>query len=250
MGNLFQLQLQNTPQQFAKPLPRVLFKTSAMGLTNVGFSLHSVCQLLVAHILVALILGGFQLVGAGRNRSEDFLLTCLQPSTQLRYQDALQNLNNALESMGVVLAKLPEEEQDWLLAEWVLDGFENARSRGGYGLALSALSKINPRAKHKVEWPIFDVWGKKAPPVQAPAAPPELSAAMIVAALLLQRPELIVVMMSSAGLLRVREALSLRYQDVVVGINSITLCLGSTKGGLEQKVVLASPSTVKWVLCF
>ncbi|CAE8604573.1 unnamed protein product, partial [Polarella glacialis] len=102
---------------------------------------------------------------------------------EVPYQEALQTLNNDLEAMGMVLAYLPEEEQDWLLAEWILEGCENSKSRGGYGLALSALSKINPRVRFKVAWKVFDVWGKKAPPAQAPAAPPELITAMIVGGL-------------------------------------------------------------------
>ncbi|CAE8604909.1 unnamed protein product [Polarella glacialis] len=215
----------------------------------------STCRLrrlpLLWEILFLVILGATRQAGAGRSRIEDFLLTSLQPSTQLRYQEALQILNNDLDATGTVLADLPEEEQDWLLAEWILEGYENSKSRGGYGLALSALSKINPRVRYKVAWKVFDVWGKKAPPAQAPAAPPELITAMIVAALLLQRPELsLVMMLCFAGLLRVREALSLCYKDVVVGINCVTLCLSATKGGLEQKVVLTNTSTVNWVLSY
>ncbi|CAE8649119.1 unnamed protein product [Polarella glacialis] len=209
------------------------------------------CLPLQWEILFLVILGATRQAGAGRSRIEDFLLTSLQPSTQLRYQEALQTLNNDLDATGTVLADLPEEEQDWLLAEWILEGYENSKSRGGYGLALSALSKINPRVRYKVAWKVFDVWGKKAPPAQAPAAPPELITAMIVAALLLQRPELsLVMMLCFAGLLRVREALSLCYKDVVVGINCVTLCLSATKGGLEQKVVLTNTSTVNWVLSY
>ena len=49
------------------------------------------------------------------------------------------------------------------------------------------------------------------------------------------------------GLLRVREALQLDCGDIILLPDSVVLCLGLTKRGMEQKVVLTSPSVVCWV---
>ncbi|CAE8624258.1 unnamed protein product [Polarella glacialis] len=131
-----------------------------MALTTAASTLCLLCRPLLTNILVILILGAIQQVGAGRSRIEAFLLTSLQPSTQPRYQEALQTLNNDLEAMGTVVAELSEEEQDWLLAEWIQEGYENAKSRGGYGLAISALSKIIPRIRWRGK---FFMFGAKEP---------------------------------------------------------------------------------------
>lgn len=53
-----------------------------------------------------------------------------------------------------------------------------------------------------------------------------------------------------ACLLRVREALSLLYEDVIFTGTSFVLCLSRTKTGVEQKVVLTHPHMVQWILCF
>eukprot|EP00438_Fugacium_kawagutii_P020628 Skav223011 [mRNA] locus=scaffold1422:63331:69191:+ [translate_table: standard] len=82
---------------------------------------------------------------------------------------------------------------------------------------------------------------------QAPAAPPQLLHAMIVLALVLGRPQLSVAMMLAyCGLLRVREVLSLRVRDAILQGTTLILCLGRTKRGMEQKVILNNSSVVLW----
>ena len=64
---------------------------------------------------------------------------------------------------------------------------------------------------------------------------------------ILNRPQLSLAMMwCYTGLLRVREALTLKWQDVVIQPNSIVLCLGKTKRGMEQKVILNDGAVVQW----
>ena len=111
--------------------------------------------------------------------------------------------------------------------------------------ALSAVHKVFPRLRLRVAWKVYDTWGQLQPPRQAPAAPPELLQAMFCVALLLNRPHLSCLMLVCyCGLLRVREGLRLQYRDVVFLPDSVVLCLGQTKRGLEQKVVLTNPAVV------
>ena len=146
---------------------------------------------------------------------------------------------------------MTEEEQDMFLSEWILDGYENGSSKNEFSWALSALQKVNPRLRIKIAWKVLDAWGSFVPTKQAPAAPPELLQSMIVLALVVGRPELsLAMLLAYAGLLRVREALTLRWCDLVVSSNAVVLCLGRTKTGVEQKVVLTNATVVQWVLHF
>ena len=142
---------------------------------------------------------------------------------------------------------MDESQQDSFLAEWVLDGFERGGSKNEYSWALSALQKVHPRLRLKTAWKVLDAWTSLSPVRQAPAAPPELLHAMIVLALILGRPQLsLAMLLAYCGLLRVREVLCLRVGDVILGPNTLVLCLGRTKRGIEQKVVLTNPSVIQW----
>lgn len=144
--------------------------------------------------------------------------------------------------------KMSEEAQDYFLAEWILDGYENGESKNEYAWTLSAVQKIFPRIKLRTAWKVLDVWTTLVPVQQAPAAPPELVQAMITLSTLLNRPQLgLVILLCFVGLLRVREALNLRWNDVVLQQDYIVLCLGLTKRGMEQKVVLNNPTVVLFV---
>lgn len=173
----------------------------------------------------------------------------MKPSTVQKYTKALEDLNSELGSQGYQWHRMSEEQQDNFVAEWLIDGFEAGAGKAEYGWALSALQKIHPRLRLKTAWRVFDVWGQHQPPKQAPAATPEFLHGMMAMALFLVRPQVAGVMVFCyAGLLRVREALSLRYEDVIVQKDSITLCLGQTKRGMEQKVVMRNPSVVQFTV--
>lgn len=53
-----------------------------------------------------------------------------------------------------------------------------------------------------------------------------------------------------AGLLRVRESLSLKFRDIILQADSLTLCLGQTKRGIEQKVVMRNSSVIHFAAEF
>ena len=187
--------------------------------------------------------------GFGLDRVQVFLLNSLKQSTIDKYTKALQHLSNELADQQLVWSDMDEEDQDKFVAEWLLSGYEAGHHRAEYGWALSAVQKVCPRVRLRTSWKVYDAWGQKEPPKQAPAAPPELLHAMFAVALLLNRPALAALMVSCyAGLLRVREALALRQQDVVLQATEVILCLGQTKRGLEQKVVMRNPSVVAFFM--
>ena len=200
-----------------------------------------------------LILGLAQSVqlGNGHPRVERFLLSALKDVTKAKYQQAIDLLNRELQSTGVDWSGMSEEQQDYFLAEWLIDGYEQGFGRSEYGSLLSALGRMYPRCKYKIAWKVFDVWGSLQPPQQAAAAPPELVTAMMVASFALNRyPLAIIICICYAGLLRVGEALQLKWKDVFVGAGGLTLCLGNTKRGMEQKVVITNTLVIQWFMRF
>lgn len=129
-----------------------------------------------------------------------------------------------------------------------LDGFEAGGSKNEYSWTLSALQKVHPRLRLRTSWKVLDAWTTLSPVRQAPAAPPELLHAMIVLALILGRPQLsLAMLLAYCGLLRVREVLGLRVKDVILEPRNLILCLGLTKRGMEQKVLLTNPSVLQWL---
>ena len=146
---------------------------------------------------------------------------------------------------------MDEAQQDYFLAEWLLDGYVDGKGKAEYGWALSAVQKIFPRLRLKVAWRVFDAWGQLHPPTQAPAVPPEVIHGMIAIALSLNRPALAGMMVACyAGLLRAREALNLLRRDVLIQSDGIVLCLGRTKQGTEQRVILRNATVIHFLQCY
>ena len=189
--------------------------------------------------------------GTGRSRVQDFLLSSLSRSAQDKYRDALLLLHHKCEEEGIRFSDLNEENQDWFLAEWILDAKLDGDKRWQYSELLSALARVNPRVRYRVSHRVLDVWTVQCPPKQAPAAPPELLV-QIFMLLILSGHDCVGVgaMLCYAGLLRVREMLNLKLQDVVFGDAYIVVCLGQTKRGKEQKVCIHQPQVVAWLRAY
>lgn len=172
----------------------------------------------------------------------------MRDTTKEKYNQAIQLLNRELSRLKLDWRTLSEEQQDLFLSEWLVDGYEEGLGRTEYGFLLSALGRINPRAKYRTAWKVYEVWGSLQPPKQAVAAPPEMITAMMVSAFALNRIELgMVICLCFAGLLRVGEALHLRWKDVFFSSGVLTLCLGQTKTGMEQKVVINNGIVFAWM---
>ncbi|CAK8990988.1 unnamed protein product, partial [Durusdinium trenchii] len=182
-------------------------------------------------------------------KEDAFLLGSLRDATLKKYALALERLNNELRRHDRHWANMSEEEQDLFLAEWLVDGCESGASKTEYGWALSAVQKLFPRMRVRTAWKVFDAWSQFAPVRQAPAAPPEFLHALVSIAMLLNRlPLAALIVVCYAGLLRVREALQLTYADLILGVDEIVLCLGHTKRGTEQKVLLRNSTVVQFLL--
>lgn len=143
---------------------------------------------------------------------------------------------------------MTEQEQDWVVAELVLDAYEQDEPRHVYADLLSALAKVDPRRRLKVSYRVMDVWTKRAPPRQAPACPPELLTMIFMLLILVGKESLgIGFACCYAGLLRAREMLGLRWNDVYFAPDSVVFCLGVTKRGREQRVRCAHPTLLLWL---
>ena len=190
--------------------------------------------------------------GQNRGKVTSFLLSSLRGTGAVKYTDAIDSFKAELLARNIDFDDLTEEEIDWILAEKVVDLFEDGDS-GAHGLGqaatlISALQKVNPRHKYKVSWRALDVWRFRCPPQQAPAFPPELAMACVVWLLLAGQPEVATaVLLCFTCLLRASESLRLLWKDVIMSARMLTLCLGETKRGMEQKVQNTNAGVLKWM---
>lgn len=185
-------------------------------------------------------------------RIERFLLGTLAPSTQQRYDQALDFLRARLacdEDFDWVGAT--ESERDWWLADWIVAGYDEGLNRQHFAAVLSALGRVDPRGRYNVAWRCIDGWALRLPTRQAPAAWPELVMAMVALAGALGRSEIALpILLCYAGLLRAREALMVRRNAIFFGDKEVSVVLGRTKRGIDQRVVLQSPLLLAWLRSF
>ena len=190
--------------------------------------------------------------GQDRGKVITFLLSSLRGTGAEKYSEAIDSFKAELRARFIDFDELTEEEIDWLLAERVVDFFEDGET-GAQGLGqaatlISALQKVNPRHKYKVSWKALDVWRTRCPPHQAPAFPPELAMACAVWLLLAGQAEVATAaLLCFACLLRASESLRLLWKDVLMSPTMVTLCLGETKRGMEQKVQNTNVGVLKWM---
>jgi integrase len=180
-----------------------------------------------------------------------FLLKSLGELTQERYARALLEFVSELHAAGVVWLDLDEVSQDWQLAEFILDGYDSGESRSKFAYLLSALGRINPRARYRTAWKTLDVWTQLVPAHQAPALPLEYILAMATLLVTIGREaEGMAVMLCVVGLLRANECLSLTLDDVIVSDSCVILLLGKTKRGTEQRVIITNALVLSWLCHF
>ena len=156
-----------------------------------------------------------------------------------------------LASRGCPFEALSPEDQDWTLADHILDLFEISRTSEGLAGAatlLAACCKANPHRQFRAAWKTLDAWRSQCPPKQAPALPAQFAFALVSWLLVGERDHIaLAILLCFCGLLRASEALNLRYQHVVRSGSTYVLILGETKRGQEQKVVLVDPGVCQWI---
>eukprot|EP00930_Biecheleria_cincta_P021589 TRINITY_DN15960_c0_g1_i1.p1 TRINITY_DN15960_c0_g1~~TRINITY_DN15960_c0_g1_i1.p1 ORF type:complete len:232 (+),score=38.90 TRINITY_DN15960_c0_g1_i1:531-1226(+) len=186
--------------------------------------------------------------GIGHARVTKFLMSSLRYVTpQQRYESALLHLSNDLQ-LSQKWPSLVDRGRGATVAHWMVEAQENDESKAEHGLALSALGRIEPGESFKLPWKVYDVWTQMQPAQQAPAYPPEVIEAIAASLFVINQPGMgVAVMLCYCGLLRISEALNLRWSDVVFTGSSLVLCLGQTKRGLEQKGVLTSAPMIAWL---
>ena len=129
-----------------------------------------------------------------------------------------------------------------------LAGGEAPIRRSFFGSLLSAILKTRPRLSLKTIWKVYDAWGFRLPPKQAPAAPPEVLIAVAVLLLACGRFDMgTIVVVCYTALLRVGEALQLKRSDLVLGPEHAVFLLARTKRSLERKVATTPPSMIQWL---
>ena len=110
------------------------------------------------------------LPGHRRGRIVSFLASSLTATTQQRYREALEDFNNDLSLRGLSVWTLSEESLDWLLADRVLDIYEEFHSEVGLSSAailVAACPKAHPRHRYQTAFKALDVWRRRHPPAQA-----------------------------------------------------------------------------------
>jgi hypothetical protein len=187
---------------------------------------------------------------ARRGRVTSFLLTSLRKAGG-RYEVAIESFNSeVLKARGCPFDSLPEEDQDFTLADRVVELFERTQTAEGLAAAatlVAAMSKTHPRCSYKTAWKSLDVWRTRCPPRQAPAMPHVLAMACVSWLVGRGRPGIAAgVLLCACGLLRAAESLSLSWSALRFVSRGLLLSLGQTKRGQDQTVMLVDPSVVSW----
>jgi integrase len=188
------------------------------------------------------------------DRVAAFLLSSLRGQTPEKYQTALDAFNCELASAGLDMSTATEEQLDYMLADHIIDVFEEHGTSEGLGraaLTIAACSRVRPRHKYKTAFKVMDVWRVRCPARQAPTFPPEVALGVVSWLCMAGYPALAcAVLLCFSGLLRASEALHLKWDSMIFTSSGVVLILGLTKRGQEQKVLLENPSVVKWLLRF
>lgn len=117
----------------------------------------------------------------GRPRVAAFLLQLLSRGVQERYLRAIGRFSVWCHSVSLDWNNADPEEQDWMLADYLLDvhdedpasGLQVARD------VVAAVQKLNPRRRYTVSWQVVSAWSRERPPAQAPPMPEHLAFALV-----------------------------------------------------------------------
>ena len=185
-----------------------------------------------------------------RGRVSTFLLSLLAESTQQRYLKGFSSFCEWLAQRHIPWSQLPEEDQDWLLSEYILDCRDEDSPLQVLRDTVAACHKMFPRRRFLTANQVINGWAAQRPPQQAPPMPLELALALSVLFVGAGDSHVgVAILLSFCGLLRIGETLSLQRRHLVFGMGVLTLLLENTKTGQHQRVVLTNPSVIEFVLC-
>ena len=148
-----------------------------------------------------------------------------------------------------VFAHLSEEEQDWLLSDFLLELREDLSMSVQDGrYAVAACQKRCPRRRYTIAWKVITAWQADKPPVQAPPMPEDLAMALsVVLAGAGRWAESLVTVLCFCGLLRVGEALTLRRESLVFNDNQLVILLRYAKTGEHQRAVITNMRVISFI---
>ena len=190
-----------------------------------------------------------------QSRVLDFLLQLMQPGTQRRYRERLADLDRWCKLVGCCWQALPDEELDFLLCDYCLDGRDLQQSPQAFSETVAAVNKhFAHRRKCPAAQRVLAGWRLDNPPEQAPPVSEETAMAMVsLLTVCFCGEEATALLLCFCGLLRISEALALRRDDVVFtwygNAAAVVLLLKQSKRGAlgTEKVVLTNPSVVTYL---
>ena len=161
-----------------------------------------------------------------RGRIGNFLLSSLRVSAG-RYAAAADSFNRDLQiRREASFYDLDEEEQDFTLADRVVELVEATLTSEGWAacaLMVASMSKQCPHRHFRAAWKCLEVWRKRCPAKEAPAMPAALTFGSVSwLALNGKKHAAGVVLVCFTGLLRVSEALALRSGDLILTSDLVT----------------------------
>ena len=190
------------------------------------------------------------------HRVSDFLTGLLARATQERYRKSRNLLNAHLAQIKCDFWSWTEEQQDWLLADILLEWRDDGVTRQTALDCIAMAQKMfGNRRRFKTAYSVMDGWAKEAPAVQATPMPEAVAFAVSVAMHTRGwHAEAFLTVIAFCGLLRIGEALALRTSDILLPAvhgfaNAVVLLLRTTKCGQpdSDKVVLAAAPIVSYV---
>ena len=182
----------------------------------------------------------------------EFLLSAVATATAEKYKGAVSDFKRDIGDRGVEFDTLSEEDQDWCLAEYLMEGYFSDLRRPAAMTLVSALQKFCPGRRLKTSWKVLDAWAVQVPSQQAHPCPQEVALAVTIILFVWgDWLESTAVLLCFVGLLRISEALKLRLCDIFfsmeAGIPVVIFVLGRTKRGKDQKVVIKNGEVVNWI---
>ena len=117
-----------------------------------------------------------------RSRIGAFLLSSLRTSAGRCGAAADGFMDEVAANRGIDFDSLDAEDQEFSLADKVVDMCEVTQSSEGYAAAaliVASMSKVNPQRSYRTAWKCLDVWRRKHPAQEAPAMPLTLAMAVV-----------------------------------------------------------------------
>jgi integrase len=141
-----------------------------------------------------------------------------------------------------------QEEQDWVMADYILDLRDEEGSLQLARDTTAAAQRMFPGRTFRTAFKVLAGWGRDCPPERAPPMPREWASALTILLIAASQSGVgLALLLAFSGLLRIGEALNLRWHDVVWGSHQVVLLLPRTKTGEFQRVVITSPYAIAFL---